>query len=79
MELIERIELSENQKKRLAKFRDQIQPLRNQISALELGVNAMLATILEANGALDGVSYELSMDETALVLIKPPAENKVEG
>lgn len=71
---MERIELTPNQLKRLGRFRDQINPLRAQVAALEQGVNAMLATILEANGAEDGVEYQLTPDETALVLIRKPTE-----
>ena len=71
---MERIELTPNQLKRLGRFRSQINPLRAQVTALEEGVNAVLATILEANGAADGVEYQLTPDETALVLIHKPTE-----
>ena len=70
---MERIELTQNQLRRLASFRDQIQPMRKEIAALEKGVNAMLSTILEAHGAADGVEYELTPDETALVCKVAPA------
>ena len=65
---MQRIELTPVQKQRLQTFRSQIEPMRQNIALLEQGVHAMLATVLECNGAVDGANYSLNEEGTALVL-----------
>ena len=72
----QRIELSEKQQQRVAAFRAplegvvaQIQSLQKQESALRMGVETLLATVLECRGADDQARYQLSDDGTYLSFV----------
>jgi hypothetical protein len=71
---IDRIELTPNILARLEHFRSEIKRLQSDtgliarhIAALEQGVFAMLATVVELHGAPNGEAWQLTPDEKALV------------
>ena len=64
---LDRIELTPAQQQRVQQFKRQIEPLRAQSAALEQGVHAMLLTVIESHGAVEGSNYSLTDDGSALI------------
>jgi hypothetical protein len=65
---MQEIVLTAAQRARVQTFRREMEPLRARLAALEMGVHAMLATVVECAGAPEGASYALNESGSALVL-----------
>ena len=73
----ETIELTEKQQQRVAAFKGALETvlkdidgLKKQENALRLGVESVLATVLECQGVNGEARYQLSEDGTALTMVK---------